>query len=354
MMTRFLIVHQGEETELKSLSTQTQTLSSPNQSFVVAVVDRTADVEPAAASIVSARFCFSGQSALAPDCVLVNESIEKRFLEAAVREFSKLAAGSYEKESTETKPVARRGRNEALKNLLAEARKEKNARIVVESTAGAIVVRADRLPTLTPFSFHSATDQSNRFYRSSRQRIAGPVLVVQSVSSLDHGIDVANSGMSKPLLATMIYADSSAAKYLSQFIYSSASFINHMPLSMLCGPSPPAGYAVSLSTRYTREMFERSSPQFVCNQTIKPYSGITSQIDDFPLQQLSGDKKPLESLRVGAIKPLPDTGHSAGGQIGFFEQAILWGGALTIVPALTAVLGGAGYGAFQGYKYFRR
>lgn len=57
-------------------------LISPNQSHVVAVVDRTADLNQAARELVTARFAFGGKSPYAPDLVFVNEFVKSEFLKA--------------------------------------------------------------------------------------------------------------------------------------------------------------------------------------------------------------------------------------------------------------------------------
>jgi len=60
-------------------------LSSPNTAMTVAVVDRTANLEQAARSIVTARFSFDGKSPYAPDLVLVNEYVKKKFISEVLR-----------------------------------------------------------------------------------------------------------------------------------------------------------------------------------------------------------------------------------------------------------------------------
>lgn len=52
---------------------------------VVAVVDRTANINQAAEALVAARFSFGGRSPYAPDLVLVNEYIKEAFLMALVQ-----------------------------------------------------------------------------------------------------------------------------------------------------------------------------------------------------------------------------------------------------------------------------
>ena len=60
-------------------------LVSPATSRVIAVVDRTADLEEAAKALVMARFGFGGKSPYAPDLILVNEFCKQDFLKIATR-----------------------------------------------------------------------------------------------------------------------------------------------------------------------------------------------------------------------------------------------------------------------------
>lgn len=52
---------------------------------VLAIVDRTANLEEAAEALLTARFSFNGTSPYALDVVLVNEFVKKDFLNAVIR-----------------------------------------------------------------------------------------------------------------------------------------------------------------------------------------------------------------------------------------------------------------------------
>jgi hypothetical protein len=66
-------------------------LSSASKARVVAIVDRTADLDSAARSVVLARRGFQGKSPYAPDLVIVNEFVKREFLEACIRYASEVA-----------------------------------------------------------------------------------------------------------------------------------------------------------------------------------------------------------------------------------------------------------------------
>jgi len=80
-----------KQSKSQSLSIPSPLISSTN-SRVVAVVDRTADLQKAAKALVTARFSFGGNSPYAPDVVLVNEFAEKAFIVALVEEMVKFTA----------------------------------------------------------------------------------------------------------------------------------------------------------------------------------------------------------------------------------------------------------------------
>lgn len=60
-------------------------LVSSWEARVIAIVDRTADIDAAAKAIVTARFSFQGMSPYAPDVVVVNEFVKKDFFQACTR-----------------------------------------------------------------------------------------------------------------------------------------------------------------------------------------------------------------------------------------------------------------------------
>ena len=64
-----------------------------------------------------------------------------------------------------------------------------------------------------------------------KRNTRGPALL--AVSSLDDAIDLVSSKISPPLLASYVFGDPKAAKYLAQFIRTDASFVNHIPASLL-------------------------------------------------------------------------------------------------------------------------
>ena len=104
-----------------------------------------------------------------------------------------------------------------------------------------------------------------------------------ATSSHDDAIDAIESHHLEPLLALYVFAAPHAAKYLTQFIRSNVSFVNHIPANLLgtspdpwppksqkpltdndlVGPAAPLDYHVSPVGRYSHTMMEVPNPKFV-------------------------------------------------------------------------------------------
>lgn len=84
-LAQAILVDQEQYTTSSKHQARRNALQSPQSQRVIAVVDRTADLELAASALVRARFGFRGQSTYAPDLVLVNEFVAESFLKAVAR-----------------------------------------------------------------------------------------------------------------------------------------------------------------------------------------------------------------------------------------------------------------------------
>jgi hypothetical protein len=65
-----------------------------------------------------------------------------------------------------------------------------------------------------------------------KTKISEPVLLVHAVKSLDDAIDFINSDSSE-LLAAYHFGENAQCKYLSQFVPSQVSYVNHIPAELL-------------------------------------------------------------------------------------------------------------------------
>lgn len=82
------------------------------------------------------------------------------------------------------------------------------------------------------FIGEAEVDSKHRQSKLLQKKVSQPLLILTSISSLDDAIDFSNSGAS-PLLATYFFANLASAKYLSQFIDSYLSLVNHIPAELL-------------------------------------------------------------------------------------------------------------------------
>ncbi|CAG8946442.1 unnamed protein product [Penicillium salamii] len=271
-------------------------LVSPANLRVVAIVDRTGDVDQAAEALVAARFALGGRSTYSPDVVLVHEFAMKPFVEAVITHASKYLAG----ENGE-------GRSLSRKSVLLETiQKDRTSRVLVSGSNWGVVEVQDRKSSLL------------------RKKIDEKVLLVHSVTSLDDAIDT----NTETLAATYAFAAPSSAKYLTQFIDAHISWVNHVPSHMLVGPAIPKDTPLS-QTRYTKSQFEVPRPQI-----LKPVPNSTDIV--------LGNTAKADKLWREAIAPLPSTKQRPGFKIGFFEQGIITGGLITL-GSLIATASTLGY-----------
>jgi len=156
-----------EDKQPRSLSIP-DPLISPSQARVVAVVDRTADLQKAARALITARFSFGGNSPYAPDVVLVNEFAEKAFVVALVEEIVKFTT-----DLNVVKPVDM-GRARQVEEMLEASKKEGEVDATMSTSKGTLFRVKSRDAALL------------------RHKMSGTNLLVLSVRSLDDAIDVAN------------------------------------------------------------------------------------------------------------------------------------------------------------------
>lgn len=184
------------------------------------------------------------------------------------------------------------------------------------------------------------------------------LLLIHRVTSLDDAVDARNADQ-PPLAALYIFAAGSEAKYLSQYIASRATFVNHIPSQlhsrmtpqsyMACansfasaGPAFPSGFPVQLDLRYTRDMFENASPEIVPGLRFRPISRS--------VQQLKGSSGP--KLLAAMSKPLQPTGQGESGAWGFFEQAVILGATVYLLPVVVGCAAGLVYSGIVAYNRF--
>lgn len=194
------------------------------------------------------------------------------------------------------------------------------------------------------------------------------VIVYTTVTSLDDAIDFLSTEYQQltPIGALYLFAKAREAKYLSQYIESRATYVNHIPAQLsskitpifythtvhliiiwdnkkltnnsIVGPMVPKDYSTNLRTRYKREMFELPSPEIVPGPNSHLVSHLLDKVDLF------------DQVAQKSLKP---TGQPESGAWGFFEQGIILGATVYILPVLGAMLFGVGYAGWTGYCGWR-
>ncbi|KAK5113553.1 hypothetical protein LTR62_003422 [Meristemomyces frigidus] len=279
-------------------------LSSHAGARTVAVVDRTGDVKLAARELVAARFSFGGRSSYAPDIVFVNEFVKQEFLQAVVSECVNLGDGTGRSSVAKGRPTSRV--NEQIEAL---RKADPELRVVLQESKFAVV---------------ELTSRNAELLAKKRD---SPVMVVHAMRSLDDVIDTTNNtGDSVPSLAAYHFSDAASAKYLTQFIESAVTFVNHIPRNMLVGPAFPACLPVNPEARYSPDMFQLARPAF-------SKTTISATALDAALSAQTSTS--TQKLMAEATAPLALMKRNPGGGVGFFEQGFLMNAALLLTTTLS-------------------
>ncbi|OAG05558.1 ALDH-like protein, partial [Paraphaeosphaeria sporulosa] len=285
---------------------------------VLAVVDRTANLSSAAEALVAARFSFGGTSPYAPDLVFVNEFVKRDFVEQVLKHgIQHLAATSSNAVPNASSQSKKRTTSDALETF--SESKHWHTNIITQGSTGAIVELTSKSTTHVPLP----------------PRSDAPVLAISAVSSLDHAIDIINNDLDDRLSAAYHFAAPAHAKYLSQFIRSEVTFVNHIPTSLLLGPGAPLFHEFDLENRYKKEQFQRASPVLV-----RPANTTTSTSKD------------AAKLLEDAAKEIKEPKRAESIAIGFFEQGILIGLGVFGVPILTCLGASLFFGVRAGLRRF--
>ncbi|PPJ57777.1 hypothetical protein CBER1_00250 [Cercospora berteroae] len=275
-------------------------LTSAARAPVLAVVDRTANVQHAAQEIVAARSSFCGSSPYAPDVVLVNEFAKKDFLQAVISAAIEIGHAPETKGKTLSSTEISHPTDLLRKS-------DRGLRVVSREKNFAVVELSSRDAVLSV-------------------KLPASVLAVYAIKSWDDAIDLIGSRTTKPLLAAYHFSHARTGKYLSQFIASEASFVNHVPRELLLGPPAVSGRQSALGHRYSIDSFTISRPvQIKASSESVRIAGI--------LATSSSDV--AQKLITEAASPLKAFKRNPGGGIGYFEQVFLLGAGLTLARTLT-------------------
>ncbi|KAL1897610.1 hypothetical protein Sste5346_003916 [Sporothrix stenoceras] len=294
---------------------------SPSRLLTVAIVDRTANIDDAARSLVAARFRYRGTSPYAPDLVLVDETAKGAFLNAVVRHSIKyLTADS---SSSDAKKRQQRQR-------------EPNSRSIFDDASAAKIV--------TSGNNGSILDVTKRTALLKLQKISQPAILVHATTSMDDAINLAND-MADKFLASYVFGAPDVCRYIINFIGSHLSLANHVQSQLLLGPAFPIGMAATAASalnplvRYAVDGFMEPTPAYY----VKP--AAATELDTL-LEGLEGPESGSTAVAAKKSAMLQsvtlNADRSIRHPIGFFEQGILTGLTLIGTPIILSI-GALGY-----------
>ncbi|KAH9433161.1 hypothetical protein MCOR02_007826 [Pyricularia oryzae] len=304
-----------------------QLLVCPNTDRTIAIVERDADVDAAASALVGARFALGGTSPYAPDVVLVNEWVEKDFLQAVLRHTATVVSSRATAASPSSGKTTRS--SAADPSLLDRVREEGKARVVSTGDLGTVLTVEAR---------------DSFLLSSSAPKVTQPVLAIHSVTSMDDAIDASG----RDLLAAYVFTKNPAnAKYVTQFLDSAAAYVNHVPPRLLVGPAAARGYPIDPeSAAPSTDMFTVPRPVYVGKRG-RDVGGdkVLSKVvggGDASAAVMAEMARDLGREMPALARPLNQVG------INFFEQGILTGAVLFFGTILT----GVGFAGYHGYRLF--
>lgn len=106
------------------------------------------------------------------------------------------------------------------------------------------------------------------------------------------------------------------------------------------GPAFAVGHAVRTDVRYSRDMFEHPSPEIVAEKQ-------TCTISQLALQQST---LASEAALIANSSPLKSTGQGPGGAWGYFEQGLVIGAVVYLLPVAVGSIAVAVYGGLWAYR----
>jgi aldehyde dehydrogenase (NAD+) len=181
------------------------------------IIDATADIEAAAMKTAWGRLCNAGQACIAPDYVLVHESVAEAFTTALVREIHRMYSPSdigFEN-NPEYPRIINARHFERLRNLIEDAR-SKGADFRVGGTYRA----EDRF--IAPCVVTHVTDDMNLM----REEIFGPIIAIVPFQRPEEVVAYI-AQREKPLALYVFSTDARATEYFIKHTTAGSSVVNH-------------------------------------------------------------------------------------------------------------------------------
>ncbi|SHG68798.1 aldehyde dehydrogenase (NAD+) [Hydrocarboniphaga daqingensis] len=195
------------------------------------IIDKSADVEDAALKTSWGRMCNAGQACIAPDYVLVHESVAQRFTEALVREIKAMynPKGTGFENNPEFPRIINTRHFERIKGLIEDAR-AKGARFEI----GGEYRAEDRYIAPT------VVTQVNDDMRLMKEEIFGPMIAVVPYRTREEVVEYI-AARDKPLALYVFSKDADATEYFIRHTTSGSSVVNHNVVQSGTNPHLPFG-----------------------------------------------------------------------------------------------------------------
>jgi aldehyde dehydrogenase (NAD+) len=195
------------------------------------IIDKSADVEDAALKTSWGRMCNAGQACIAPDYVMVHESVAKRFTDALVREISAMynPRGTGFENNPEFPRIINARHFERIKGLIDDA-KAKGAKFEI----GGEYRAEDRY--IAPSVVTGVTEDM----RLMKEEIFGPVIAIVPYKNREEVISYI-ADRDKPLALYVFSKDREATEFFIRHTTSGSSVVNHNVVQSGTNPHLPFG-----------------------------------------------------------------------------------------------------------------
>lgn len=195
------------------------------------IIDKSADVEDAALKTSWGRMCNAGQACIAPDYVLVHESVARRYTDALVREIAAMynPKGTGFENNPEFPRIINARHFERIKGLIDDA-KAKGATF----ECGGEYRADDRY--IAPSVVTGVTEDM----RLMKEEIFGPVIAVIPYKTREEATAYI-AARDKPLALYVFSKDREATDYFINHTTSGSSVVNHNVVQSGTNPHLPFG-----------------------------------------------------------------------------------------------------------------
>jgi aldehyde dehydrogenase (NAD+) len=263
------------------------------------IIDKSADVEDAALKTSWGRMCNAGQACIAPDYVMVHESVAQRYTDALVREISAMynPKGQGFENNPEFPRIINARHFERIKGLIDDAR-AKGAKFEI----GGDYRAEDRY--IAPTVVTGVSEDM----RLMKEEIFGPVIAIVPFRDRQEVISYI-AGRDKPLALYVFSKDREATEFFIRHTTSGSSVVNHNVVQSGTNPHLPFGGVNSsgIGRMVGFATFnECSNPRAIVEEgpPLQDPRGMFPPLTDKYKKQLSGlvtAEKPVPSFVVPMI-----------------------------------------------------